>query len=165
MRASFPHHTPNHVFGIRRRRATRSSARLLPVVAFCPLFLLVVALYGRPPAVMAGPSRVDASPSRADAAIVSHSVSLHRDHGYLLVSGEARNVTRRDLPQLEAVVELLDESGRLISVESGLVKLGTIAAGDEAPFSVQAPDDRSIASYRLRFRKLAGALVPSRVED
>jgi hypothetical protein len=91
-------------------------------------------------------------------------MTLSRDHGFLVLTGEARNVSRREMPQLEAVVELFDENGRLVEVETGLVKVGSIAAGDEAPFEVQAKDNTSISSYRVRFKNLSGTSVSSRSE-
>jgi hypothetical protein len=138
-----------------------SRGRSLVGATFFTLLLFVILLYSRPPAVLAGAPRplVERPMSHVD--VLAHGMRLDREHGFLLLSGEARNATRRALPQLEAVVEFFDDRGRLTGVESALVKMGSIAAGDEAPFEVQARDEGSAASYRVRFRRTAGELVPS----
>jgi hypothetical protein len=143
----------------------QSRRRSLSAAAACFAVLILFCLYSRPAAVMAGTPRPMIDRTRESSAqVVSHSLSLRRDYGYLVLAGEARNVARRDLPQLEAVVELFDEDGRLVDVESGMVKMGTIPAGDEAPFEVQAKDNPRITSYRIRYRSVTGATIPSRID-
>ena len=146
-------------------RAEISRRQSLSAAALFTVPLLLLCLYTRPSAVMAGtPRQLSQSGYGQSADIEVHSVSLSRENGFVSITGEARNVTRKDLPQLEAIVEFFDPLGRLTSIESGLLKTGPIAAGDESPFQVLAPDRSSMASYRLRFRRIAGPLVPSRIE-
>jgi hypothetical protein len=154
-----------------RRRHVRVSywfdtpRRSLSAATLAGVLLFTICLYARPGAVMAGTPKLLPTLLGSNVAdVVSHDLRFSRDHGFLVLSGEARNVSRRDLPQLEAVVEFFDEDGRLVTAECGLVKMGSIATGDEAPFEVQAKDDPAVSSYRIRFHRLAGAPVPSRIE-
>jgi hypothetical protein len=155
----------NHRIYVPNSRAPISRKHSLTAAAICSVVLLLLALYSRPQAVMAGtPRPLQEARSNSTAQILAHSLQLTREHGYLVLTGEARNVTRREMPQMEAIVEFFDEAGRLVAFESGLVKTNSILAGDESPFQVQAPDHASFASYRVRFRRIAGPLVPSQIE-
>ena len=139
----------------------RSAAALLVIGG-----LLLFALYARPAAVLAGTPRLLADLPRSGSVDVAvHDLHVTHEAGFLTITGEARNLGARDLPQLEAIVEVYDDSGKLIQVESGLLKSASIPTGDQAPFEVLTKDVPSIASYRLRFRHLAGPTVPSTIEE
>ena len=85
------------------------------------------------------------------------SASLERKLGFITVTGDAASRATRNLPRVEAVVELRDAQRHTLRVESALIGLPTLAAGDTAPFQVEMPDDSRAVSYRVRFRQMAGA--------
>lgn len=81
--------------------------------------------------------------------------------GYATVTGEARNLSRLSLTNVEAVVELLDRNGSIIGVESALIGLKELGPSDSTPFSVTLRDAAGATSYRIRFRTLMGRSINS----
>ncbi len=79
-----------------------------------------------------------------------------RSGGQVAVYGQVRNTSRRALTDVEAVVELYDASGRLVSVGHGLATERRIEPGATTSYEAYADDRDDIAGYRLRFRRLGG---------
>jgi hypothetical protein len=86
---------------------------------------------------------------------------VEREQGYLTISGMAGNLSGGSLKNVEALVEFFDKSGGLVKSESALVDLPMLRGGEESPFTVQSRDAAQIASYRIRFREMLGASIPS----
>ncbi len=89
----------------------------------------------------------------------SHRVERRLD--YVTVSGMTANITQKPLKNVEALVEFFDKRGVLLKSESALIELPTLRAGEESPFVVQTRDMVDLAAYRVRFRELLGASIPS----
>ena len=86
---------------------------------------------------------------------------VEREHGYVTVSGMARSLAHKPIINVEALVEFFDGQGSLVKSESALIELSSLRAGEESPFTVQTRDVTQIAAYRVRFRELLGASIPS----
>jgi hypothetical protein len=81
---------------------------------------------------------------------------VERSFGFATVTGSATNVGALPLEDVEAVVELLDASGRTLRLEAGLIAYSRLEGGAESPFTVTMPDEPRAVSYRVHFRKLLG---------
>lgn len=99
------------------------------------------------------------SPPSANAAVQLLSAVVDRRLGYVTVTGSISNRVSRPVRSAEAVVELLDASGRIIATESAVIGLDPLAPGDTAPFQVEMPDQPAAVGYRVRFRRLGGAAI------
>lgn len=106
-----------------------------------------------------------ASPSAGQAGqqpvLAASQLRVEREQGYVTLSGMASNLTRKPLKNVEAMVEFFDKSGSLVKSESALIDLPSLRGGEDSPFTVQARDAAGIAAYRVRFRELLGASIPS----
>lgn len=85
--------------------------------------------------------------------------AVERRLGFVTVTGTVTNHSRRSLPHVEAVVELLDEAGRTVGLESALLAFDTLRAGEQAPFRVEMQDQAHASGYRVHFRQLLGPAV------
>lgn len=106
--------------------------------------------------------QIKTSHNEGTAQLAAGGITVERRHGFVTVCGEVRNISPCTLEKVEAVVEFMDRAGRLQSVETALLELPTVRPGEESPFSVHALDKPSLASYRIRFRRLLGPTIPSR---
>jgi len=95
--------------------------------------------------------------------IKTGAIRVERMHGYVTVTGMVTNLTQGTLKNVEAFVEFFDKRGDLIRSESALIELPMLQAKEESPYSIQARDMPDAASYRVRFRELLGASIPSTV--
>jgi hypothetical protein len=102
-----------------------------------------------------------ASQANQQPVIAASQVRVEREQGYVTLSGMASNLTQKPLKNVEAMVEFFDKSGGLVKSESALIDLSALRGGEESPFTVQAKDAAGIAAYRIRFRELLGASIPS----
>ena len=84
-----------------------------------------------------------------------------REQGYATITGIAANLTDKPIKNVEALVEFFDRDGSFVKSESALIDLPMLRAGEDSPFTVQARDMPSIRAYRVRFRELLGASIPS----
>lgn len=91
--------------------------------------------------------------------VLAKGVAAARDHGFLVVQGEAFNEGSQPTQRLEAVVELFDSHGSLRGVESALVEMPVVAVHEESPFVVHLQDPGQVTSYRVRFRPLASTTL------
>ena len=83
--------------------------------------------------------------------------SVERRLGFVTITGSVTNRQAANLPQVEAVAELLDAQQRPVQMEAALVGSRALGAQANAPFQVILPDNAQAVSYRVRFRELAGA--------
>jgi hypothetical protein len=104
------------------------------------------------PAAAAAPAAMEISAVRATV-----------ESDFLQIAGAATNRSGRPQKNLEVVTEFLDGEGRLLSVESALAEATVLAPGEETPFLVRAPRPEGAAAYRVRFRRLAGGMLPTSV--
>lgn len=91
----------------------------------------------------------------ADSVLQVRAGFAERQYDYLVVTGEAKNLSSKSLSHVEAIVEFFDADGRLRRVETAPVEMSGIPAEGETPFRVQTPDDPAICVYRVRFRTAA----------
>jgi hypothetical protein len=125
---------------------------------FVAVLLFVVVSLVLPALIRAGNADITQLPTFSSGSIATHGVTANRDHGYLVIQGEAVNKSVKPARNLEAVVEVFDANGSLRGVESALVEMPTIAPRDESPFIVRLPDPGEVRSFRVRFRPLAGGV-------
>jgi hypothetical protein len=100
------------------------------------------------------------TPNRG-AELDASSLLATRRFDYVTVVGEARNVTQKTLNNVEAIVELYDAKGSLIAVDSGLIGVRQLGAGDSTPFSISLRDPGLASSFRVRFRSFLGRTLQS----
>ena len=89
--------------------------------------------------------------------IALNGASVERRLGFVTITGSVTNRRAANLPQVEAVAELLDAGQHPVQVEYALVGSRALAAQSDAPFQIILPDNAQAMSYRVRFRELAGA--------
>ena len=123
------------------------------LVAAAAITMTIFALSGL------GKSTIEELPSTSSSVVTSLGTSITRDHGFVVVQGEAKNQGNKSLTNLEATVELFDQNGSLRGVESALVESPTISAHEESAFVVRMPDPGGIHSFRVRFHPLGGGGV------
>jgi hypothetical protein len=144
-----------HSWGLEALRPTRWTLRIAArLVAAVILFLLVSLVL--PAILRAGNTDLAQLPAISSGSVAAQSVSAARDHGFIVIQGEAANKGAKPARNLEAVVEVFDANGGLRGVESALVEMPAIAAREESPFIVRLPDPGEVKSFRVRFRPLAG---------
>lgn len=122
----------------------------LGVVIAATVVLTIIAISGF------GRVGIDELPSASSGSVASLGTRIARDHGFIIVQGEARNRGERTLRNLEATVELFDRNGTLRTVESALVESPSIAAREESAFVLRMPDPGGVRSFRVRFHSLSG---------
>ena len=83
--------------------------------------------------------------------------SVERRLGFVTITGSVTNRQAANLPQVEAVAELLDAQQRPLQMEAALISPHAFGARADAPFQIILPDNAQAVSYRVRFRELAGA--------
>jgi hypothetical protein len=78
------------------------------------------------------------------------------------VSGLVRNPSEgRELPQLIAVVELMDASGRTLTSQTTRLERPGLEAGQTSAFSLVFPGlTGTVASYKVGFRLASGDAIP-----
>lgn len=94
--------------------------------------------------------------------LVLKSARAERKFQFVSIVGVVQNVSPRDLRNAEAVVELLDEHGNLLRVESAMIGVSALSSGSDAPFKVTMRDADGSAGFRVRFRTLLGSPLPCR---
>lgn len=145
-------------------RATRALPRRWRVGLAAACFVGALAAWAaRGSAPAPAPVGVEPPPASGRASLHLSSVTMDRSHGGLRAIGLARNVGQATLRNVEAVVELYDARHRLRGVESALLEIATIGAGESSPFRVITDDRPDIAFARVRFRHLLGRAIPTRM--
>jgi len=94
-------------------------------------------------------------------ALAVRGTRIEREHDFITVLGRTANISPHSLTNVEAVIELFDAAGDLRRVETALLELPSLRPGEESPFRVQTRDAPDITAYRVRFRHLLGATIPS----
>jgi hypothetical protein len=143
-----------HSWSLEQLRPSRSTVRAAFWVVSTALCLaavlatLVLALQG-----LRG-AEISQLPTGAASTITARDMSVQRDHGFIVVRGEALNQGTAPARNLLAIVELFDASGALRGVESALVQMPLVEAREESAFSVRMPDPGNVRSFRVRFRPI-----------
>ena len=85
--------------------------------------------------------------------------NVHRDCGYVTVTGSVANNLNMKAAGLEAVVELVDASNRTIAVDRSGIAFNSVAPGQTAPFSVMVRDNNSAVGYRVTLQHSDGRSI------
>ena len=133
-----------------------------PAAAGLCLFLAGVLAVGRVTGGASAELRVLMPTAAKNAVLELRGTHVDRKYDYVTVTGEAANLSTKPLKNVEAVVEFFDDAGNLLKVESALLDMPTALPGQETPFTVQVKDEPGHSSYRVRFRRLLGDVIPSR---
>lgn len=89
--------------------------------------------------------------------VVMTNASIDRRLGFVTVAGSVVNSTKKEtLPNVEVVVELLDNHNRTLRVQSALIAYDPLPAGQVSPYSVEMNDDPRAVGIRIRPRKMFG---------
>lgn len=171
MRAYLPQKEPRRP--IRRKEAPQTSRWFLPGLMVGVGAVLVLPAIGRstsrqaciavPPPKSATASR-SVPDSRASAVLAVSSPQMERRYDYVIIMGEVTNLSSRPLRHVEAVVEIFDREGCLRAMETALIAFSLLSPGEPSPFRVQCRYDGEAGSFRVRFRHLLGAPIPSQQE-
>ncbi len=84
---------------------------------------------------------------------------VHRDCGYVTVTGSVANSQDMQAAGVEAVVELLDASNRTIAVDRSGIAFNSVSPGQSAPFSVMVRDNSSAVGYRITLQHSDGRSI------
>jgi len=98
-------------------------------------------------------------PSGEGAQVQLCGTSAERKLGFVTVTGSVKNRTVQLLGHVEAVVELKDARHNTVAVESALLSLDPLKAGETSPFQVEMEDQPRAVEYRIHFRRLLGATL------
>ncbi len=85
--------------------------------------------------------------------------SISRADGYITVAGTVVNPLNRTTPTVNAVLEILDRSGKTIAVEESVIAYRSLHASESSPFTIMTPDAKEASQYRLSFRRPDGAMI------
>ena len=85
--------------------------------------------------------------------------SITRSSGYITVAGSVANHLNRQLPSVNAVLELMDRSGHIVGVEQAVVTYGALRAGESSPFSIMTSDAKGASQCRVSFRQADGSPI------
>lgn len=155
---------------IRRKLAPQTSRGFLPGLMIGVGAVLVLPAIGRSAsrqACIAFPSPKSVAAPRSashsrDSAVLEVSPSqMARRYDYVTITGQVSNLSSRPLRDVEAVVEIFDREGHLRAVETALIAFSPLSPGEQSPFRVQCRYDGEVGSFRVRFRHLLGAPIPS----
>jgi hypothetical protein len=105
-----------------------------------------------------------ATGSRADSGtiLIASPPQIGHRYDYVTITGEVTNLSPRPLRHVKAVVEIFDSSERLRAIETALIAFSPLSAGENSPYRVQCRYNQEIGSFRVRFRHLLGAPIPTR---
>ncbi len=82
-----------------------------------------------------------------------------KEHGYVFVLGEVRNVSSRSLENITAVGTFRTKNGDLVKTETALVEYNPILPGQASPFKAGGTDNPQITSCAVAFKHLLGGSV------
>ena len=98
-----------------------------------------------------------ATPARFDLELLAS--SGYTRGGYVVVEGELRNTSARELRFVWAVVDWYDAQGQLVKSHTMPIKRDPLPAGQTSSFQVSAVGQPDIAYYQLTFKEMrAGPL-------
>jgi hypothetical protein len=99
------------------------------------------------------------APAATSAPLELLALEHDRDGDRFIVRGIVRNSTAAAIDGVTAVISVFGYDGRLITSESGVLAVDTLAAGTETPFMVILPGADAVDRYHLSFRTPSG-IVP-----
>lgn len=82
-----------------------------------------------------------------------------KEHGYVFVKGEVKNVSSNKLENVMAVGEFRTKSGELVKSEDALIDYNPIMPGQTSPFSAGGTDNPQINGCQIAFKYLMGGTV------
>ncbi len=83
-----------------------------------------------------------------------------REHDYVFVRGEVKNVTANKLENVVAVGEFRTKGGDLVKSEDALLEYNPIMPGQTSPFSAGGTDNPQISTCHVAFKHLFGGEIP-----
>lgn len=143
---------------LRARRVPQITIALYAGIVGALIALGITALYSAPHSVVA-PSLRAANENAAYGLVNLQSSHAERNLGFVTVAGSAVNRSGGSLSDVEAVVELLDNHGHTLRVESALTALSVVGRGQATPFQVELQDAHQASAYRIRFKRLLGGML------
>lgn len=82
-----------------------------------------------------------------------------KEHGYVFVRGEVKNVSSLKLENVVAVGEFRTKGGDLVKSEDALLDYNPIMPGQTSPFSAGGTDNPQISGCQLGFKYLFGGTL------
>ncbi len=107
----------------------------------------------------AGSSAAYAPPPPASPPLELQSFRCEKEHGYVFVRGEVKNVSSEKLKNVVAVGEFRTKSGELVKSEDALIDYNPIMPGQTSPFSAGGSDNPQISGCELAFKQLMGGTI------
>lgn len=98
-------------------------------------------------------ARLDA----ADLMLISWSWSS--EYGFATAEGQVRNISGRNLENVQAVVTWLDGNGNFITSQDAMIEYNPILAGQTSPFEVMARYNPAMKKARITFKYLFGGTI------
>lgn len=82
-----------------------------------------------------------------------------KEHGFVFVRGEVKNVSTQKLKNVVAVGEFRTKGGELVKSEDALLDYNPIMPGQTSPFSAGGTDNPQIQNCNLGFKYLLGGSI------
>ncbi len=82
-----------------------------------------------------------------------------KEHGYVFVRGEVKNVSGAKLQNVMAVGEFRTKSNELVKTEEALLEYNPVMPGQTSPFEAGGMDNPEISSCNVSFKYLMGEPV------
>ena len=79
-----------------------------------------------------------------------------KEHRYIFVRGEVKNISSQPLKNVLAVGEFRTKSGELVKTETALLEYNPILPGQTSPFRAGGTDNPQIGGCNLAFKGLFG---------
>lgn len=83
-----------------------------------------------------------------------------KEHDYVFVRGEVKNISSQIIKNVTAVAEFRTKNGTFVKSEDALIKYNPILPGQTSPFEVGGTDNPEIEKCNVAFKDLLGGAIP-----
>ena len=79
-----------------------------------------------------------------------------REHGYIFVRGEVKNITENKMKNISVVGSFYSKEGEFIKTADAIVQYNPLMSGQKSPFSAGTTDNPLIKDCKIAFKFLSG---------
>lgn len=125
------------------------------------LYAVFTADYSSSPSSSASSARSNPASPEAPAKppLELQSWKCNKEHGYVFVEGEVKNVSDRSLKNVMVVGTFKTESGEHVKTEDALIDYNPILPGQTSPFKAGGTDNPQITNCNVSFKELMGGTI------
>jgi hypothetical protein len=91
--------------------------------------------------------------------------SWRQEHGYAIIRGEVKNITSRNLDNIQVVASFYTDDDHFISTADAIVEFNPILPDQTSPFEAMATYNPRMRKAKIDFKELMGGTVEWRKQD